>query len=63
MNELLCVPCQASGERSGEDRWRLAVFLIDGMSVCQDHAKQMIALMAAGPRGARGEQGDDRSQV
>ena len=46
MSELLCVPCQVSGVRQGEDRWRLAVFLIDGTSVCQDHARAMIRVLA-----------------
>ena len=46
MNELLCVPCQVSGVRAGEDRWRLAVYLIDGESVCQDHARLMIRVLA-----------------
>lgn len=62
MNELLCVPCQASGVRSGEDRWRLAVFLIDGQSVCQDHAKGMIRVLAE--RSPVSEQSpDDRDPV
>ena len=49
MSELLCLPCQVSGVRAGEDRWRLAVYLIDGMSVCGDHAKPMIKVLA-GPQ-------------
>ena len=46
VSELLCVPCQVSGVRAGEDRWRLAAYVIDGESMCQDHAKAMISLLA-----------------
>ena len=46
MSELLCVDCQADGMRAGEDRWRLAVYVIDGRSVCQDHGRKMIKVIS-----------------
>ena len=59
MSELLCVPCQVSGVRAGEDRWRLAAYVIDGESMCQDHAKAMISLLAGR---SDGEPGNDAGQ-
>ena len=46
MSELLCVLCQIDGMRAGEDRWRLAVYVIDGQSVCQDHGRKMIKVIS-----------------
>ena len=60
MNELLCVLCQASGQRHGEDRWRLAVYVLDGQSVCDQHAKPMIGVLSE--RIAGDEHGDDQGQ-
>ena len=60
MNELLCVPCQADGQRHGEDRWRLAVYVLDGESVCDQHAKAMIKVIAE--RMAGDEHRDDKGQ-
>ena len=51
VSELLCVPCQVSGIRAGEDRWRLAAYVIGGESMCQDHAKAMISLLAGRSEG------------
>ena len=47
MSELLCVDCEADGVRAGEDRWRLAVYIIDGRSVCRNHGRKMIKVIAA----------------
>ena len=56
---LWCADCWALARTAGTGRYRLACVVLDGRSLCDEHAAPMIKVLA---ERSPGEHGDDEGQ-